>query len=92
MRGLSAKNVIVTGGGGAIGGAICRRFAGYGASVGVFDKNLDGADKVAAFIGDVGERSWKIIWASVDEYEKIHSQEHPVRVWERGELEAKTAV
>ena len=43
MRGLSAKNVIVTGGGGAIGGAICRRFAGYGACVGVFDKNLDGA-------------------------------------------------
>ena len=31
MRGLDGKNVIVTGGGGAIGGAICRRFAGYGA-------------------------------------------------------------
>ena len=31
MRGLEGKNVIVTGGGGAIGGAICRRFAGYGA-------------------------------------------------------------
>ena len=30
MRGLSGKNVIVTGGGGAIGGAICRRFAEYG--------------------------------------------------------------
>ena len=28
MRGLEGKNVIVTGGGGAIGGAICRRFAG----------------------------------------------------------------
>jgi NAD(P)-dependent dehydrogenase (short-subunit alcohol dehydrogenase family) len=50
MRGLDGKNVIVTGGGGAIGGAICRRFAGYGARVGVFDKNLEGAQKVAVEI------------------------------------------
>lgn len=51
MRGLDGKNVIVTGGGGAIGSAICRRFASYGAKVGVFDRNLDGANKVAAEIG-----------------------------------------
>ena len=50
MRGLEGKNVIVTGGGGAIGAAICRRFAGYGAKVGVFDKNFDGARKVASEI------------------------------------------
>ncbi len=50
MRGLQGKNVIVTGGGGAIGAAICRRFAGYGARVGVFDKNDDAARKVAAEI------------------------------------------
>jgi 2-hydroxycyclohexanecarboxyl-CoA dehydrogenase len=50
MRGLDGKNVIVTGGAGAIGSAICRRFAGYGAKVGVFDRNLDGAKKVAAEI------------------------------------------
>ncbi len=48
MRGLNGKSVIVTGGGGAIGSAICRRFASYGAKVGVFDRNLDGANKVAA--------------------------------------------
>ena len=47
MRGLNGKNVIVTGGAGAIGGAICRHFAGYGARVGVFDKNVEGAKKVA---------------------------------------------
>jgi 2-hydroxycyclohexanecarboxyl-CoA dehydrogenase len=47
MQGLKGKSVIVTGGAGAIGAAICRRFAGYGATVGVFDKNLDGAKKVA---------------------------------------------
>jgi 2-hydroxycyclohexanecarboxyl-CoA dehydrogenase len=50
MHGLQGKNVIVTGGGGAIGSAICRRFAGYGARVGVFDKNADAANKVAAEI------------------------------------------
>lgn len=48
MRGLDGKNVIVTGGAGAIGAAICRRFAGYGARVGVFDKNVEGAKKIAA--------------------------------------------
>ena len=51
MRGLDGKSVIVTGGGGAIGSAICRRFAGYGARVGVFDKNLEAANRVAAEIG-----------------------------------------
>jgi 2-hydroxycyclohexanecarboxyl-CoA dehydrogenase len=58
MRGLEGKNVIVTGGGGAIGGAICRRFAGYGAKVGVFDKNLDGANKVAAEIRKDGGKAF----------------------------------
>ncbi len=50
MRGLNGKNVIVTGGGGAIGSAICRRFAGYGARVGVFDRNVESATRVAAEI------------------------------------------
>ena len=50
MRGLDGKNVIVTGGAGAIGAAICRRFAGYGARVGVFDKNVEGARKLATEI------------------------------------------
>jgi 2-hydroxycyclohexanecarboxyl-CoA dehydrogenase len=58
MRGLSGKSVIVTGGGGAIGGAICRRFAGYGAKVGVFDKNLDGANKVANEIREDGGKAF----------------------------------
>ena len=54
MRGLSGKNVIVTGGGGAIGGAICKRFAAYGCKVGVFDKNRDGANRVADEIAQAG--------------------------------------
>jgi 2-hydroxycyclohexanecarboxyl-CoA dehydrogenase len=58
MRGLSGKNVIVTGGGGAIGGAICRRFAGYGCKVGVFDKNRDGANRIANEIVETGGKAF----------------------------------
>ena len=51
------QTVIVTGGGGGIGGATCRRFAGEGASLAVFDLNLDAAEKVAASIRAEGGRA-----------------------------------
>ena len=47
MRTFEGKTVVVTGGGGGIGGATCRRFAGEGAQVAVFDMNLEAAEKVA---------------------------------------------
>ena len=47
MKGLAGKTVLVTGGGGAIGSAICRRFAEEGASLLVCDKNRDTAARVA---------------------------------------------
>src|ERR1044072_7681483 len=47
MRGLASKFVFVTGGGGGIGGATCRRFAAEGARVAVFDVNENAAAKVA---------------------------------------------
>lgn len=51
------QTVIVTGGGGGIGGATCRRFAGEGAAVAVFDLNLDAAENVAAGIRAEGGRA-----------------------------------
>jgi 2-hydroxycyclohexanecarboxyl-CoA dehydrogenase len=44
MQRFQDKTVIVTGGGGGIGGATCRRFAREGARVAVFDMNLDAAE------------------------------------------------
>ena len=50
MRGLGDKIVIVTGGGGGIGGATCRRFAEAGSKVAVFDIDATAAERVAADI------------------------------------------
>jgi 2-hydroxycyclohexanecarboxyl-CoA dehydrogenase len=54
MTRFSDKTVLVTGGGGGIGGAICRRFAGEGAKVAVCDLNHDAAETVAAAIRAAG--------------------------------------
>jgi 2-hydroxycyclohexanecarboxyl-CoA dehydrogenase len=57
MRGLSGKTVIVTGGGGGIGGATCRRFAAEGAVVAVFDINLASAERTVAAIAAEGGKA-----------------------------------
>ena len=54
MRGLAGKTVIVTGGGGGIGGATCRRFGAEGAKVAVFDVNATAAEATAAAIAAAG--------------------------------------
>ena len=57
MQRFQDKTVVVTGGGGGIGGATCRRFADEGAAVAVFDLNLDAAEKVTAGIRAEGGRA-----------------------------------
>src|SRR5262245_23906013 len=50
---LNGRVAVVTGGGQGIGEAICRRLAGAGARVGVFDVSGDNATRVAKGIGGV---------------------------------------
>lgn len=54
MQGLKEETTIVTGGGGGIGSATCRRLAREGAKVAVFDRNLGAAQAVAAEIAAAG--------------------------------------
>jgi 2-hydroxycyclohexanecarboxyl-CoA dehydrogenase len=54
MARFTGKTVIVTGGGGGIGGATCRRFGAEGARVAVLDLNADSAESVAATIRESG--------------------------------------
>jgi len=48
MKGLAGKTVLVTGGGGAIGAALCRRFAEEGAHILVADRAREAAERIAA--------------------------------------------
>ena len=48
MKRFDNQTVVVTGGGGGIGGATCKRFGADGARAAVFDLNQDAAEKVAA--------------------------------------------
>jgi len=57
MRGLSGRMIIVTGGGGGIGSATCRRFAEEGAKVGVLDVDREAASKVATAIAQSGGKA-----------------------------------
>ncbi len=54
MQRYENQTAIVTGGGGGIGGATCRRLAAEGAKVAVFDMNLEAAEKVAQDIRAAG--------------------------------------
>jgi meso-butanediol dehydrogenase / (S,S)-butanediol dehydrogenase / diacetyl reductase len=51
---FAGRSVVVTGGGGGIGTAICRRFASAGADVLVVDRNPQAAEATARDIGEQG--------------------------------------
>ncbi|VVE90449.1 2-hydroxycyclohexanecarboxyl-CoA dehydrogenase [Pandoraea bronchicola] len=57
MQRFEGKAVIVTGGGGGIGGATCRRLGSEGAAVAVFDRDLAAAQRVAGEIVEAGGRA-----------------------------------
>jgi 2-hydroxycyclohexanecarboxyl-CoA dehydrogenase len=54
VRRLEGRVAIVTGGGGGIGGAVCRRFAAEGAGVAVFDVDGAAAAAVAEAVKEAG--------------------------------------
>ena len=54
---LEGKTALVTGAGGAIGGAIARRFAAEGAAVCIGDLNLEGAEATVADIEAAGGKA-----------------------------------
>lgn len=58
MRGLDNKSVIVTGGASGIGKAIALRLGEEGSSVGIFDRNDEGGQAVAAEICAEGGAAW----------------------------------
>lgn len=57
MKGLRDKVAVVTGGGGGIGAAICRRFAEEGTVVAVLDLNGEAAGRVAGEIHAAGGKA-----------------------------------
>ena len=54
MQRFDNQTVIVTGGGGGIGGATCRRFGAEGARVAVFDIAAESAERTAAAVREAG--------------------------------------
>lgn len=66
MKGLQGRKVIVTGGGGAIGSAICMRLAREGCVVGVFDRNREAAENVEEQIAKIGGTAYPVALDLVD--------------------------
>jgi 2-hydroxycyclohexanecarboxyl-CoA dehydrogenase len=70
MRGLGGKTAIVTGGGGGIGGATCRRFAEAGTRVAVMDRDAEAAERVAGAIAAAGGTA-RAFSCDITQYEQV---------------------
>jgi len=57
MKGLSGKTVIITGGGGGIGRALCLRFAAEGSRVAVLDRDEAAAQSTAELVTEAGGKA-----------------------------------
>jgi 2-hydroxycyclohexanecarboxyl-CoA dehydrogenase len=70
MRGLEGKAAIVTGGGGGIGGAICRRLADAGARIGVFDLDIAAAERTVDALAERGAEA-KAYHVDITDYSAV---------------------
>ena len=70
MMRFAGKAALVTGGGGGIGGAICRRFADEGAAVGVLDRRAEAAQEAASLIEAAGGRA-RALTAEITDPESV---------------------
>jgi meso-butanediol dehydrogenase / (S,S)-butanediol dehydrogenase / diacetyl reductase len=71
--GFAGSRVVVTGGGGGIGGAICQRFAAAGAEVVVADQNAEAAERVARDIAARGGSgaAWPVDVTDADAVDRL---------------------